>query len=59
MAKNDKKIEFTSDYETNKKGEVKTFSKDISNIFIKLGVAQVYSEKEAKEKPVKTNKSKK
>lgn len=49
-------IEFTEDFSNNKKGEVKEFSKDISNIFInELKVAKLYTEKvkEVKQKKEK------
>ena len=50
------KIEFTEDFSNNRKGEVKEFSKDISNIFIsELKVAKLYEVKEVK-KPKKTDK---
>lgn len=43
------KIEFTEDFSNNKKGEVKEFSKDISNIFIsELKVAKLYEVKKTK-----------
>lgn len=54
MAKSDIKIVFTADFETNKKGEVKVFSKDISNIFVKnLKVAEYFTEERPKSKKVK------
>lgn len=54
MAKSDIKIVFTADFETNKKGEVKVFSRDISNIFIKnLKVAEYFTEEKPKPKKVK------
>lgn len=57
MAKTDKKIEFIADFSNNKKGEVKTFSNDIANIFVnRLKVAEFYTEKEVKTKT--TNKKK-
>jgi len=50
------KVEFTQDFEKIKKGDVKNFSRDISNIFIKdLKVAKIYKEED---KP-KENKPKK
>ena len=46
MAKSDIEIEFTADFENIKKGEVKTFSKDISNIFLnELKIAQLKTAK--------------
>lgn len=48
------KIEFTADFSNNKKGEVKEFSKDISNIFINdLKVAKLYEAKVKAEKEKK------
>jgi hypothetical protein len=48
------KIEFIDDFSNNKKGDIKEFSKDISNIFInELKVAKAFAEKELKEKPKK------
>lgn len=48
-------IEFTDDFSNNKKGEVKEFSKDISNILInELKVAKLYTKKVKEE--VKTKK---
>jgi hypothetical protein len=49
------KIKFTADFSENKKGDVKEFSKDISNIFInELKVAKLYEVKTVKkEKPSK------
>ena len=48
------KIEFTEDFSNNKKGEVKEFSVDISNIFInELKVAKLYTEKVKEPKPKK------
>jgi hypothetical protein len=42
MAKSNIEIEFTADFENIKKGEVKSFSRDISNIFINdLKVAKI------------------
>jgi hypothetical protein len=43
------KIEFIEDFSNNKKGDVREFSKDISNIFISdLKVAKLYEVKEVK-----------
>jgi len=43
------KIEFIDDFSNNKKGDVREFSKDISNIFINdLKVAKLYEVKEVK-----------
>jgi len=43
------KIEFIDDFSKNKKGDVREFSKDISNIFINdLKVAKLYEVKEVK-----------
>lgn len=57
MAKSDKEIEFTADFENIKKGEVKTFSNDISNIFINnLKVARLKETKEVKESKPKSKK---
>lgn len=43
------KIEFIDDFSNNKKGDVREFSKDISNIFISdLKVAKLYEVKEVK-----------
>lgn len=54
MAKSDKEIEFTADFEAIKKGESRIFSRDISNHFINdLKVAKL------KEKEVKQAKPKK
>jgi hypothetical protein len=51
MAKSNIEIEFTADFESIKKGEVKSFSRDISNIFINdLKVAKI---KEVKQKQTK------
>jgi hypothetical protein len=48
------KVEFTSDFSSNKKGDVKEFSKDISNIFVNdLKVAKLYQVKEVKTKKEK------
>ena len=48
------KVEFTSDFSNNKKGDVREFSKDISNIFINdLKVAKFYEVKEVKSKKSK------
>jgi hypothetical protein len=53
------KVEFIADFSNNKKGDVKEFSKDISNIFINdLKVAKLYSTKEVKEVKVKPKKDK-
>jgi len=47
----DVKVEFTADFSNNKKGDVREFSKDISNIFINdLKVAKLYEVKEVKSK---------
>lgn len=44
-------IEFTEDFSNNKKGEVKEFSKDISNIFVnELKVAKLKEAKDVKQK---------
>lgn len=44
-------IEFTEDFSNNKKGEVKEFSKDISNIFVnELKVAKLKEVKDVKQK---------
>ena len=49
MAKSDKQIEFTADFEAIKKGEVKIFSRDIANHFINdLKVAKEFEVKEVK-----------
>ena len=54
MAKSDIKIVFTADFETNKRGEVKVFSIDISNIFVKnLKVAEYFTKKKTKTKKAK------
>jgi len=51
MAKSDIEVEFTADFENIKKGEVKNFSKDISNIFInELKIAKLKEVKEVKTK---------
>ena len=43
------KVEFIDDFSNNKKGDVREFSKDISNIFINdLKVAKLYEVKEVK-----------
>lgn len=57
MAKSDKEIEFTADFEAIKKGESRIFSRDISKHFINdLKVAKL-KEKEAKQaKQAKTKK---
>ena len=48
------KVKFTADFSNNKKGDVREFSKDISNIFINdLKVAKLYEEKEVKSKKSK------
>jgi len=48
------KVEFTADFSNNKKGDVREFSKDISNIFINdLKVAKLYEVKEVKSKKSK------
>lgn len=45
------KILFVADFSNNKKGEVREYSKDISNIFVNdLKVAKLYSDKEKKQK---------
>ena len=50
MAKSDIEIEFTADFENIKKGEVKSFSRDISSIFInELKVAKLKEVKEVKQ----------
>jgi hypothetical protein len=54
MAKSNIEIEFTADFENIKKGEVKSFSRDISNIFISdLKVAKLKEVKEVKPKQKK------
>ena len=48
------KVEFTADFSNNKKGDVREFSKDISNIFINdLKVAKLKEVKEVKPKQKK------
>lgn len=43
------KVEFIADFSNNKKGDIKEFSKDISNICINvLKVAKLYEVKEVK-----------
>lgn len=43
------KVEFTTDFSNNKKGDVREFSKDISRIIINdLKVAKLYEVKEVK-----------
>jgi len=55
MAKSDIEVEFTSDFENVKKGEVRTFSRDISKIFVNdLKVAKLKGIEEVK----KTKKTK-
>ena len=45
------KIEFTEDFSVNKKGDVKEFSKDIADMFIKeLNVAKLFTEKKETKK---------
>ena len=52
---NNVKVEFTSDFYNNKKGDVKEFSKDISNIFINdLKVAKLFEETKKEVKKTKT-----
>jgi hypothetical protein len=54
MAKSNIEIEFTADFENIKKGEVKSFSRDISNIFINdLKVAKLKEVKEVKKQTKK------
>ena len=54
MAKSDIEVEFTADFSSIKKGEVKSFSRDISNIFIyDLKVAKLHELKEDKPKAKK------
>ena len=54
MAKSNIEIEFTADFENIKKGEVKSFSRDISNIFISdLKIAKLKEVKEVKPKQKK------
>jgi len=49
------KVEFISDFSNNKKGDVKEFSKDISNIFINdLKVAKLFEETKKEVKKTKT-----
>jgi hypothetical protein len=49
------KIKFTSDFSTNKKGNVKEFSRDIVNIFVnELKVAELFSEEKKAVKQKKT-----
>ena len=49
------KVEFTADFSNNKKGDVKEFSKDISNIFINdLKVAKLFEETKKEGKKTKT-----
>lgn len=48
------KVIFTADFSNRKNGDVREFSKDISNIFINdLKVAKLYEVKEAKSKKTK------
>jgi len=48
------KIEFIADYSNCKKGDIREFSKDISNLFVnELKVAKFYEEKP---KPIKPKK---
>ena len=50
MAKSNIEVEFTADFSSIKKGEVKSFSRDISNIFInELKVAKLKEVKEVKQ----------
>jgi hypothetical protein len=54
MAKSNIEIEFTADFENIKKGEVKSFSRDISNIFIsELKIAKLKEVKEVKKQTKK------
>jgi hypothetical protein len=54
MAKSNIEIEFTADFSSIKKGEVKSFSRDISNIFISdLKVAKLKEVKEVKKQTKK------
>lgn len=55
MAVSNVKIEFTAPFEDiHKKGDVKEFSLDIANIFVKeLKVAKLYEKKAVKDKEVK------
>ena len=49
------KVEFTADFSNNKKGDVKEFSKDISNIFITdLKVAKLFEETKKEGKKTKS-----
>ena len=49
------KVEFTADFSNNKKGDVKEFSKDISNIFINdLKVAKLFEETKKEGKKTKS-----
>lgn len=51
MASKKVKIEFTSDFEPNKKGDVKEFSRDNATLFIReLKVAKIYEEKKKESK---------
>jgi hypothetical protein len=46
------KIIFIEDFSINKKGDIKEFSKDITNIFVnELKVAELFKEKELKKEP--------
>lgn len=57
MAKNIK-IEFTSDFSANKKGEIKEFSEEICKIFVnELKVASYYEEEVIKPKAKKVSKT--
>ena len=52
---NNVKVEFISDFSNNKKGDVKEFSKDISNIFITdLKVAKLFEETKKEGKKTKS-----
>lgn len=54
MAKSNIEIEFTADFENIKKGEVKSFSRDISNIFMHdLKIAKLKEVKEVKKQTKK------
>ena len=54
MAKSNIEVEFTADFSSIKKGEVKSFSRDISNIFIyDFKVAKLKEVKEVKPKQKK------
>ena len=54
MDNSDIKIVFTADFGANKKGEVKVFSIDISNISVKnLKVAEYFTEEKPKPKKAK------